>query len=118
MSNNANTDNDVTEGDVSSVASSTTITDNAKSTKGVVLSLFSDNATQGTNASVSVGRVNFNHKGTWDNTNSYIVLDVVQYNNTSYVCKQDNTGVDITNSDYWEISLSIDYSNTDFIGGF
>ena len=40
---------------------------------------------------VNIGRVMFQYQGTWSNTASYVVDDIVSYNNINYICTKGNS---------------------------
>lgn len=62
---------------------------------------------------INAGRVAMVPKGEWSASTAYVRLDVVQYNGSSYVCKQDGTGQNpSTATTYWQLLASgIDPSN-------
>lgn len=56
--------------------------------------------------SVLVGRVGLVVKGAWDSSVAYAAMDVVTYNNSTYIAKQAvPAGTLPTNTTYWELSL-------------
>lgn len=55
---------------------------------------------------VLVGRVGLEVKGAWDSSVAYATMDVVTYNNSTYIAKQAvPAGTLPTNTTYWELSL-------------
>ena len=62
---------------------------------------------------INAGRVAMVPKGEWSASTAYVRLDVVQYNGSSYVCKQDGTGQNpSTATTYWQLLASgVDPSN-------
>jgi hypothetical protein len=49
-------------------------------------------------------RDNFGHKGTYDNTKTYLNGNVVSYGGTNYICVQDTTvGINPLNGTYWTV---------------
>lgn len=53
-----------------------------------------------------VGRVSFVMKGAWNLATSYEKLDVVSYNGSLYIAKQDAPGgTAITNTTYWQLAV-------------
>lgn len=54
-----------------------------------------------------IGRVKMNLKGAWSNTATYTELDMVTYNNTSYIAlKTVPAGTALTNTAYWQMVAS------------
>lgn len=51
----------------------------------------------------NLGRVLPIFKGTYSSTANYVPLDIVYYNGSSYVCKQNAQNVLPTNTSYWQI---------------
>lgn len=56
--------------------------------------------------SAIAGRVLLVPKGNYDSTATYTMLDMVVYNGSSYICKQECTGVVPTNTTYWMLNAS------------
>lgn len=56
--------------------------------------------------SAIAGRVLLIPKGNYDSTVTYTMLDMVVYNGSSYICKQECTGVVPTNTTYWMLNAS------------
>lgn len=56
--------------------------------------------------SAIAGRVLLIPKGNYDSTATYTMLDMVVYNGSSYICKQECTGVVPTNTTYWMLNAS------------
>lgn len=56
--------------------------------------------------SAIAGRVLLIPKGNYDATATYTMLDMVVYNGSSYICKQECTGVVPTNTTYWMLNAS------------
>ena len=54
-------------------------------------------------STITLGKVQMIIKGTYDSTTTYDVLDIVEYEGSSYICKQACTGADITNTTYWQL---------------
>lgn len=57
-------------------------------------------------STVSAGRVMPLPKGTYDANTTYHVLDIVSFNNSSYICKQTSQGNLPTNTTYWQLIAS------------
>ena len=56
-----------------------------------------------------VGRVGLIVKGAWDSSVAYAYMDVVTYNNSTYIAKQAvPAGTLPTNTTYWELALDAD----------
>lgn len=51
----------------------------------------------------NLGRVLPVFKGNYNSSTNYLPLDIVYYNGSSYVCKQNSTGNSPTNTTYWQI---------------
>ena len=50
----------------------------------------------------NLGRVSIVPKGEWNSGNTYIRLDLVNYNGSSYIAKQDvPVNINLNNSNYW-----------------
>lgn len=56
--------------------------------------------------SAIAGRVLLIPRGNYDATRTYEMLDMVTYNGSSYICKQECTGVVPTNTTYWMLNAS------------
>lgn len=56
--------------------------------------------------SAIAGRVLLIPRGNYDATATYTMLDMVVYNGSSYICKQECTGVVPTNTTYWMLNAS------------
>ena len=56
--------------------------------------------------SAIAGRVLLIPRGNYDSTATYTMLDMVVYNGSSYICKQECTGVVPTNTTYWMLNAS------------
>lgn len=57
---------------------------------------------------VDVGRVGLIPKGPWNVSTQYEVLDVVYYNNATYIAKKSTTGnVPSNNSEFWQFACSM-----------
>lgn len=56
--------------------------------------------------SAIAGRVLLIPKGNYDSATTYTMLDMVVYNGSSYICKQECTGVVPTNTTYWMLNAS------------
>ena len=55
-------------------------------------------------AKQSLGRVSILFKGTYDSLTTYNKLDIVEYQGSSYECKNNNTvGIIPTNTTYWNL---------------
>lgn len=54
-------------------------------------------------ATINLGKLRFNWKGTYDNATAYTKDDVVEYNGSSYVNIQNSTGNLPTDTAYWEV---------------
>lgn len=55
-------------------------------------------------AQLNIGRVRIGFKGAWDNATSYVALDAVAYNGSSYVARIDvPAGIAPTNTTYWQM---------------
>lgn len=63
----------------------------------------------------NLGRIIPVHKGVWNTTVSYVHLDIVTYNGSSYICKVSNTNQLPTVSQYW--GLLADKGDTGEAGG-
>ena len=51
-----------------------------------------------------IGRVSIVPKGTWNNSNTYTRLDLVNYNGNSYIAKQDvPININLNNTNYWKL---------------
>jgi len=54
-------------------------------------------------ATINLGNIKFNWKGTYAGGTAYVVDDVVSYNGSSYICKLASTGNLPTNGTYWDV---------------
>ena len=52
---------------------------------------------------LDIGKVRMTFEGAWNNSTAYVVLDVITYNGSSYVCIIDHSGVNPTNASYWQV---------------
>lgn len=64
----------------------------------------------------NLGRVSIVPKGEWNNNNTYIRLDLVNYNGSSYIAKQNvPVNINLDNSNYWML-VAAKGDNSDFEG--
>jgi len=54
-------------------------------------------------ATINLGNIKFNWKGTYAGGTAYVVDDVVSYSGSSYICKLASTGNLPTNGTYWDV---------------
>lgn len=63
-----------------------------------------------------LGKVGIRIRGTWNSSNTYETMDLVYYNNSSYIAKQavpaNTTPTDTT---YWQVALQAPFSSGRFI---
>ena len=52
---------------------------------------------------LNAGRIKFNPKGIYDNSTQYSLFDLINYNGSSYVAKDNTIGNLPTNSQYWQL---------------
>jgi hypothetical protein len=64
-------------------------------------------------ATINLGSIKFNWKGTYAGGTAYVVDDVVSYNGSSYICKLASTGNLPTNTTYWDQMSSAGTNGTD-----
>jgi len=64
-------------------------------------------------ATINLGNIKFNWKGTYAGGTAYVVDDVVSYSGSSYVCKLASTGNLPTNGTYWDVMASAGTNGTD-----
>jgi len=64
-------------------------------------------------ATINLGSIKFNWKGTYGGGTPYVVDDVVSYNGSSYICKLASTGNLPTNTTYWDQMSSAGTNGTD-----
>tara|TARA_R100000231_G_scaffold138429_1_gene116769 strand:+ start:450 stop:1256 length:807 start_codon:yes stop_codon:yes gene_type:complete len=64
-------------------------------------------------ATINLGNIKFNWKGTYNAGTAYAVDDVVSYNGSSYVCILASTGNLPTNTTYWNVMSSAGTNGTD-----
>ena len=64
-------------------------------------------------ATINLGNIKFNWKGTYAGGTAYVVDDVVSYNGSSYICKLASTGNLPTNGTYWDIMSQKGTDGTD-----
>jgi len=65
-------------------------------------------------ATINLGSIKFNWKGTYAGGTAYVVDDVVEYNGSSYICILASTGNLPTNATYFEQMSSAGTDGTDF----
>ena len=63
-------------------------------------------------ATINLGSIKFNWKGTYAGGTAYVVDDVVSYNGSSYICKLASTGNLPTNGTYWDVMSSAGTNGT------
>ena len=64
-------------------------------------------------ATINLGNIKFNWKGTYNAGTAYAVDDVVSYNGSSYVCILASTGNLPTNTTYWNVMSQAGTDGTD-----
>ena len=64
-------------------------------------------------ATINLGNIKFNWKGTYNAGTAYAVDDVVSYNGSSYVCILASTGNLPTNTTYWNVMSQAGTNGTD-----
>ncbi|WP_075501328.1 carbohydrate-binding protein [Candidatus Pelagibacter communis] len=64
-------------------------------------------------ATINLGNIKFNWKGTYNAGTAYAIDDVVSYNGSSYVCILASTGNLPTNTTYWNVMSSAGTNGTD-----
>ena len=64
-------------------------------------------------ATINLGNIKFEWKGTYNAGTAYAVDDVVSYNGSSYVCIQASTGNLPTNTTYWNVMSQAGTNGTD-----
>ena len=64
-------------------------------------------------ATINLGNIKFNWKGTYAGGTAYVVDDVVSYNGSSYICKLASTGNLPTNGTYWDVMSQAGTNGTD-----
>ena len=64
-------------------------------------------------ATVNLGNIKFNWKGTYGGGTAYVVDDVVSYSGSSYICKLASTGNLPTNGTYWDVMSQAGTAGTD-----
>ena len=64
-------------------------------------------------ATINLGSIKFNWKGTYAGGTAYVVDDVVSYNGSSYICKLASTGNLPTNGTYWDVMSQAGTDGTD-----
>jgi hypothetical protein len=64
-------------------------------------------------ATINLGNIKFNWKGTYNAGTAYAVDDVVSYNGSSYVCILASTGNLPTNTTYWNVMSEAGTDGTD-----
>ena len=52
-------------------------------------------------ATIDIGKLTFTHKGDYSGSTAYVLNDVVYYNGSAYIAKQNTTGNVPTNATYW-----------------
>ena len=65
-------------------------------------------------ATINLGNIKFNWKGTYNANNTYAIDDVVSYNGSSYVCIQATTGNLPTVTAYWDL-ISLKGTDADLL---
>ena len=68
-------------------------------------------------ATIDLGKIKFNWKGTYAGGTAYVVDDVVSYNGSSYICILASTGNLPTNATYWEQMSSAGTNGTNGADG-
>lgn len=64
-------------------------------------------------ATINLGNIKFNWKGTYAGGTAYVVDDVVSYSGSSYICKLASTGNLPTNGTYWDVMSLAGTNGTD-----
>ena len=64
-------------------------------------------------ATINLGNIKFNWKGTYAGGTAYVVDDVVSYSGSSYICKLASTGNLPTNTTYWDVMSQAGTDGTD-----
>lgn len=64
-------------------------------------------------ATINLGNIKFNWKGTYAGGTAYVVDDVVSYSGSSYICKLASTGNLPTNGTYWDVMSQAGTNGTD-----
>ena len=64
-------------------------------------------------ATINLGNIKFNWKGTYAGGTAYVVDDVVSYSGSSYICKLASTGNLPTNGTYWDVMSQAGTDGTD-----
>ena len=64
-------------------------------------------------ATINLGNIKFNWKGTYAGGTAYVVDDVVSYSGSSYICKLASTGNLPTNGTYWDVMSQAGTAGTD-----
>ena len=64
-------------------------------------------------ATINLGSIKFNWKGTYAGGTAYVVDDVVSYSGSSYICKLASTGNLPTNGTYWDVMSQAGTNGTD-----
>lgn len=52
---------------------------------------------------INAGRVRFVSRGTYNNSTQYYLFDLVDYNGSSYIAKENTVGNLPTNTQYWQL---------------
>ena len=52
---------------------------------------------------INAGRVRFVSRGTYNNSTQYYLFDLVDYNGSSYIAKENSLGNLPTNTQYWQL---------------
>ena len=52
---------------------------------------------------INAGRVRFVSRGTYNNSTQYYLFDLVDYNGSSYIAKENTVGNLPTNNQYWQL---------------
>ena len=64
-------------------------------------------------ATINLGNIKFNWKGTYAGGTAYVIDDVVSYSGSSYICKLASTGNLPTNTTYWDVMSQAGTDGTD-----
>ena len=64
-------------------------------------------------ATINLGNIKFNWKGTYAGGTAYVIDDVVSYSGSSYICKLASTGNLPTNTTYWDVMSQAGTNGTD-----
>ena len=64
-------------------------------------------------ATINLGNIKFNWKGTYAGGTAYVIDDVVSYLGSSYICKLASTGNLPTNTTYWDVMSQAGTDGTD-----